>query len=216
MGDSAPTIEDGRTRRARQRRTVRRQQIMDAALDVFASKGYHATAVSDVQRAAGVARGTFYLYFESKHALFEQVLDAVLTEIRERIHRVRLGADAPAPLDQLRANLVRLLKLARSRPALLQVALWEAVGLDAELDEKLHAFHERIYALTQRSLDAGLGLGLVRPCDTGLAARCLVGQVKEVLVAMRLRQDSAHDDDEALATQLLEFAARGILTAAID
>ena len=179
---------------------------------MFASRGYHATAVSDVQRAAGVARGTFYLYFESKHALFEQVLDGVLAEIGKAIRRVRLGPAAPPPLDQLRGNLVRLLVLARSRPALLKVALLQAVGLDADLDARLASFHERVYALTRRSLDAGLELGLVRACDTRLVALGVVGQVKEVLLSRLLRDDPGPADDEEVAARLLDFAARGILT----
>lgn len=51
-------------------RVNRRQQLKEAGMAVFAEKGYHQTKVSDVVRRAGVAQGTFYLYFEGKKSLF--------------------------------------------------------------------------------------------------------------------------------------------------
>jgi AcrR family transcriptional regulator len=61
---------DGRVRRGHETREARRAQILESALTVFATKGYHETSVTDLVDAAGVARGTFYLYFDSKEAIF--------------------------------------------------------------------------------------------------------------------------------------------------
>ena len=61
---------DGRVARASVLRKTRRADILEVALSVFASNGYHQTRVSDIIQAAGIARGTFYLYFESKSAIF--------------------------------------------------------------------------------------------------------------------------------------------------
>ena len=49
---------------------TRRAQLLDASRQVFAERGYHRASVSDIITAAGVARGTFYNYFESKRAVF--------------------------------------------------------------------------------------------------------------------------------------------------
>ena len=62
---------DGRQLRAARQRTERRRQILDAALRLFAARGYPATGISDIVEAASVARGTFYLYFPSKRAVFD-------------------------------------------------------------------------------------------------------------------------------------------------
>jgi TetR/AcrR family transcriptional repressor of uid operon len=51
-------------------RTARRQQIIEAGLTCFAKSGYHAATMADVAVQAGVSKGTPYLYFESKQALF--------------------------------------------------------------------------------------------------------------------------------------------------
>ena len=55
---------------AEQTRAARRGQIVAAALACFARTGYHATTMADVAAQAGVSKGTPYLYFDSKEALF--------------------------------------------------------------------------------------------------------------------------------------------------
>jgi len=50
----------------------RRQQILSVAREAFAKRGYHQTTIDDIVVQAGVARGTFYLYFEDKRAVFSK------------------------------------------------------------------------------------------------------------------------------------------------
>ena len=80
MTQAVDTI-DARTKRAEAMRESRRAHILHTALEVFATNGYHQTRVSDIIEAAGIARGTFYLYFESKSAIFLELL-----EQRQLIH----------------------------------------------------------------------------------------------------------------------------------
>jgi AcrR family transcriptional regulator len=78
----------------------RRQQILEAALAVFAQKGFNAANVSDVAAQAGVSQGTIYWYFESK----DELLMAALTSVIEAISISMLeglAADATAA-DKLR------------------------------------------------------------------------------------------------------------------
>ncbi|MCI0356492.1 MAG: TetR/AcrR family transcriptional regulator, partial [Acidobacteria bacterium] len=59
-------------------RTDRRAQILRAAKQVFSQKGFHTASVSDIIERAGIARGTFYLYFESKRDVFDKLLEDLL------------------------------------------------------------------------------------------------------------------------------------------
>lgn len=170
-------------------REERRQQLLDAAKRAFAEKGYHATSVSDIIQRASVARGTFYLYFPSKYAIFEALLDNILEEVQGGIRRVDLSPGAPSPEAQLCQNVVWILSLLHSRPALLRILLWEAVGLDEELDAKLASFHLDLFALTSRTLETGIEMGLIRPCNTPVMARCIVGALKEILLSLLVRRD---------------------------
>ena len=66
MGTGGPCVP----KIAEAARAARRDQIIAAALTCFARAGYHATTMADVAAQAGVSKGTPYLYFESKEALF--------------------------------------------------------------------------------------------------------------------------------------------------
>lgn len=51
----------------------KRQQLFETAFDLFTSKGIHETTIQDIAKAAGVAKGTFYLYFKDKYDLIEKL-----------------------------------------------------------------------------------------------------------------------------------------------
>ena len=53
----------------------RKQQLLDRAAELFAERGYAETRVIDIVRAAGVAKGLFYWYFENKEALFKELAE---------------------------------------------------------------------------------------------------------------------------------------------
>src|SRR5919199_3891638 len=77
-------------------REARMQAILDAALDVFAEKGFAASRLDDVAARAGVAKGTIYLYFASKEALFEGLIRASIVLPIEAVRQEVLARDLPA------------------------------------------------------------------------------------------------------------------------
>ena len=81
-------VGDGRVSRAQRLREQRRQQILDAARRLFAERGYHATSIHDIIRTADIARGTFYLYFESKRAIFVELLDEFFHTLAGAVRRI--------------------------------------------------------------------------------------------------------------------------------
>jgi AcrR family transcriptional regulator len=73
----------------------RKQQLLDAAAQLFAERGYADTRVIDIVRAAGVAKGLFYWYFENKEALFEELAESIRLSLRRQQRRA-MDPDAPA------------------------------------------------------------------------------------------------------------------------
>lgn len=82
----------GASARARARSGDKRDRILDAAVRVFAKDGFHATKVSDIARAAGVADGTIYLYFKSKEellvSLFEDRVERLLRYLGSELEKI--------------------------------------------------------------------------------------------------------------------------------
>lgn len=73
----------------------RREAILDAALIVFADRGFEAARLDDVAAKAGVAKGTLYLYFKDKEALFEEVVRGAASPIIERLGALAAAPDLP-------------------------------------------------------------------------------------------------------------------------
>ncbi len=188
----------------------RRSQIMAAAKQVFAEAGYHGASINSIIEKAQIARGTFYLYFESKAAVFDSILDHAMTDLRARIHRIEVeDPKAPAPQVQLRAQVVATLEyIVRDRP-LAMLLLSAGHTPDAEAAERLDQFFADVRDLLRRAFESGMELGLVRKVQPELAAAAMLGMIRGV-VEQLVTQPQA-PAVEAVVDELLILALRGVL-----
>src|SRR5438270_9301693 len=92
-------------RRRRSATSDKRTRIMDAAVKVFAERGFHTATVAEIAKAAGVADGTIYLYFKSKDDLLLRLFDEKMTALLDEA-RTALDAEKTAP-----ARLERFIQL---------------------------------------------------------------------------------------------------------
>lgn len=189
----------------------RRTQILEHAARLFGDKGYHETSISDIIASAGIARGTFYLYFENKRGIFEELVDGLLERLREAIRVVETSPGAPSARQQLVDNFTRVLELFSEQRDLLSILLKSAVGLDREFDAKLSDFYDKVTAAIQSSLKLGQQMGLVRPGDTRVAALIGLGAFKEVLHDLLRREVDDRAELSTLAAEVLDVLSRGML-----
>jgi len=82
--------------RERKQPEVRRAELVQAAARLFAEQGVDGTTVSDIVHAAGVAQGTFYLYFDTKDAVICAVVEALIDDMLEQIEAALLMPDRSA------------------------------------------------------------------------------------------------------------------------
>jgi AcrR family transcriptional regulator len=83
----------------KQRKEERPAQLLAAALDVFVERGFTAARLDEIAARAGVSKGTLYLYFDSKEALFKaMILDALSPLLAEGEALVAVGSDDPEQL----------------------------------------------------------------------------------------------------------------------
>lgn len=199
---------DGRVLRGQQSREARRTQLKEAALAVFAERGFHATSVADLIAAAGVARGTFYLYFDSKEALFLELLDDLMAELRAGIKGVDPSPGAPSVRAQLPHVIARVLKVVANNRSLTRILFREAIGLDEAVDARLAAFNDQLHAYVVAALTLGRRMGVVRAeLDVEVAATCVVGGVRYVV-----QREVVVGDDEPDVDRL----SRGIVALYLD
>ncbi len=94
LSAKVPLGKPGSTRKAEP--AARRQAILDAALIVFAERGFEAARLDDVATRAGVAKGTLYLYFDDKEDLFEEVIRSAVTPILDRLSALAVAPEISA------------------------------------------------------------------------------------------------------------------------
>lgn len=187
----------------------RRRQILNAAKAVFAEAGYHGASINAIIERAQIARGTFYLYFESKSAVFDSILDQALTDLRTRIRRIEVDDPAaPAPQIQLREQVVGILEYIVSDRSLAMLLLSAGHTPDAEAAERLDQFFAEVRDLLRRALETGMEIGLLRPCQPPLVAAAMLGMIRGVIEFV-VRGDAIKVDD--VVSEMLLVALRGVL-----
>ena len=114
----------------------RRQQILTAARGLFAKRGYHLTTIDDIVAQAGVARGTFYLYFEDKRAIFSDLIDRFGSQLAVAIVRIVIDDPAQSVGAQVHENIRRIIGTCLAERSMTKILLTDAVGVDPAFDRK--------------------------------------------------------------------------------
>ncbi len=159
-------------------KTERRQALLRAARDVFATKGYHDAKVDDIVALAKVAKGTFYLYFPDKRSVFSDLVDLLFQRLGAAILKVDSAADVDA---QVKHNIRAIVAVLLDDPALTKILLSHATGMDPAFVSKIRSFYDGVKIMLSTSLAEGQRLGIVAPGDTKLFATFTVGALKELL-----------------------------------
>jgi len=203
-----------RALRWRRRKEARPQEILAAALALFAERGFAATRLDDVARRAGVTKGTLYLYFPNKQELFEAVVRQALVPNLERGEALLSEAAEPQSTAALLAEVMRGWAELASSPA---GAIPKIVVSEAGNFPDLARFYreqvvDRGMALLRRVLQLGIARGEFRALDLDDTVRCVVAPL---LMAMLWRHslgrhELAGFDPDALCQTHLQLLLNGL------
>src|SRR5437899_579724 len=172
----------------------KRRLILDAAVRVFARKGFHTCRVGDIAEEAGVAHGLLYHYFSSKDELLETVFRETWSELLAAIAEVE-ESGAPAR-EQLRQVAAILLRAWRRRPDLVRVLVRE-IGRSPELHRRVHDVQTAVEAI-ERIVRRGQADGDLRAdLDPRLASTIFYGGLEEILTGWVLGVLPDGDDEVA-------------------
>lgn len=184
---------------------------MRAARRVFSTRGYHEAKVDDIAAQAGVAKGTFYLYFKDKRSIFVELLDALFDRISKAILRVDVSQDVP---EQVKHNIRAILAVLLDEPETTQLLLSHAGAVDKDFRENVRAFDDGVRSLLTASLLDGQALGIVAQGDAALYATFAIGALKEVLLTSATSASAV--DREAIVRALYALLEHGFLRASPD
>ena len=157
-----------------QQAAATQEQLLDAARDVFAERGYQATTVGAITTRANTAHGTFYLYFRNKQDAFA----AVMTSVTDELYReADLASSASDPRGALESSIRGFLE-AFVRHRKLWRSLLEASFTNRDVESVWLALRARFVARIEHDLRLLVESGMTRELDTALVANALGGMVE--------------------------------------
>ncbi|HVO41636.1 MAG TPA: TetR/AcrR family transcriptional regulator [Aggregatilineales bacterium] len=199
----------GETRRDR-RIQRKREEILAAATQIFAQKGFASTTTRDIADAADIGESTLYSYFDSKRA----ILLAILNETRSLFDTLLLGASGIATREALIDLVDRCLELAIARMPFTRTVLAEAWFDDDILKNFVMARLQQISQLLQDFIADEIKAGVLRPIDPALGARLALGMFFALVLPFvrGIEPPPQPEQRHALAEMMISLLLDGIRT----
>lgn len=207
-GKSKASAAAGRGAPKGRRAGDKRARILEAAIKVFAKNGFHATRVSEVAKAAGVADGTIYLYFKSKEellvSLFEDRVEKLLAFMREELPK---QPNAPARLRAVIDMQLGLLEGERELAEVITVILRQSTRLMKEFAApRFTAYLDAIARIVSEGQASG---DFRKDVSPHVAARAVFGALDGIALTWALGRAERGALGRA-ATQLADILLRGL------
>ena len=178
-----------------------RRRLLAAAESVFAELGYHEASIVRITEQAGVAQGTFYLYFASKQQIFEEVVADLNHRVRQAMTSASDGA--PSRMEAERRGFAAFFRFTAEHPALYRVIRQAEFVSPAAM----RGHYERIIAGYVSRLEAGMADGEVAAMDPAVLAWALIA-VGEMTGLRWILWDDARAMPPAVFEQVMTVVGR--------
>ena len=157
-----------------------RDRILDAALDVFANKGYHSTRMDEIVEQSGTSKGAIYFHFPNKERLFLALVDQFADLLERRVKAAI--ANEQQGMARVRIALETCLDTfgRYRRPA--KLLLVQATGLGSVFERKRIEVNERFANLIRQYLDEAVAVGEISAGDTDVIAHAWMGAIYGIVI----------------------------------
>jgi AcrR family transcriptional regulator len=197
------------SRLARRERRIqrRREEILAAAAQVFADKGYDSTTTRDIAEAVDIGESTLYNYFQNKRDIFLAIIDSKRVEMDEFLGRINPVKD--------RQGLVQLIDQAinfwLSRVYFTRTLIGEA-WRDPEIFTVFQQRLDRLFNLVKGYLDRHVEDGHFRPIQTDLTARMILGMFISILLPTLFasQPNPTEEERQHYAETMADFLLSGV------
>lgn len=194
-----------------ERKEHTRQELLEAAIEVFSAKGYHRSLVSDIVAHAGLGQGTFYRHFTSKRELIDAIMDHFGQKLLSQFETMTVNL--PSTIDEYReaskeALLAMALMMEENRKLVL-LLLREAPAVDREFEQRVNGLLDAFASLASFYLDHAISQGFTRKCNTTFIGQAIVGiGFRHIILWLQDERDGIQIRE--LITELVDFAFLGL------
>lgn len=189
----------------------KRERILNAAVRIFAKRGFYNTKVAEIAKQAGVADGTIYLYFKNKDeiliSIFEEEMERIIAEMRAEL------STASDHIQKLRIFMSRHLQFVKRKPNLAHVFQLELRQSNRFIKEYTGSRLKEYLGIIGGLIEEGQARGLFKAnLHPGLVKRALFGALDEIATHWVLSKNGKYDLVES-AEQVATIFLQGILVA---
>jgi len=195
------------TAQAEKSRT-RREQILDAAFNTFARRGYRDTAVDDIAAAADTSKGGVYFHFATKEAIFRELMRSTADRLATKVDRA--VASETEPIARADAALHTVLATFAGHRTMARLLFLDALGAGRAFNAETNAMHDRFARLIAGYLDEAVADGSIPPVDTALTGVAWFGALNEVVARWLLADEPARLEDSYPALRALLLRSVGV------
>lgn len=186
----------------------RRCQILNIAEEMFASQKFHEVLMDEVARRANIAKGTIYNYFRNKQELFFSIIIRKLENLLHLLcERVDHNTDA---LTTLRRVVIHMYSFLVKYPDFFRIWYREKIRFSAGSGDKIDQMYLQIRELMVRTLERGIGEGIILPEKNLLFKTDLILGIIDAAVIRA--QNLTVDEQRAERVQMFEFILTAIGT----
>lgn len=187
------------------RRKSRKEEIIKAASNLFSQKSYHDVTMDQIAEKVGVAKGTIYLYFESKENLYLGILEHTFETIESILER-EIAKEDPAP-QKLKKILRLIFQFYFQNMDVLRILTRDETRLIREHFEFTEHWRHRRIKLYRKVLEKGIKEGSFRSANTELMALIIFGLVGSVMFFYPTDKNAGE-----IAEEVFSMISEGIMT----
>ncbi len=160
-----------------------REQILAAAVQLFAEYGYHAAPLRDIARIAGIQAASIYHHYPNKQALLTEIMETHMQRLNNGLeHILRTHTD---PLQRLHEAIAHHIRLHTTYKSEFFIVDTELRSLEGESRPYILSLRDKYEALLQELLQDGIERGIFRPTDVKVTSYALIAMCTEVAVWFR-------------------------------
>jgi AcrR family transcriptional regulator len=180
------------------------QLIINTTIHLFSDKGYFNTTIADITSEAGIAAGTFYLYFPNKLSLYKYILMEFQHEIRQQI-AVKV-ASVEGRFNKEKEGIKTFIHYAMDNPHSYNI-IWESLYIDKTLFIDYYDGFAKRY---ERGLQQSIKDGEMYDVDTELVSYILMGVSNFIGLKILLNLGSNNEDIDQVVDNVMNIIKTGI------
>jgi len=192
----------------------RKKQILECAKKLFASNGYYQTQISDIQKAAGVARGTIYQYFKNKDDIFASIIEDLFIEWKNVLAKIpeKDSEDYKSGIKFFKFKIKNTFEFFADDPDYCNILLKIGLGLGENFDKIIRRFDLQMVELTNDYLKAGIRQNRIKPdIDLELLSNLIGGALTRMAYYYGVtKKDKDPIDIDLLTERFVNAFAYGI------